>query len=79
MPFAEQVEDVLRARLQSDPALPALNVDLGTAPDGGLEIWVNGERYTDINLLPDERLRRVFQEVIRRIGTSEKRRCSILH
>lgn len=64
-PFAEQIEDVLRARLQSDPALATLDVDLGTAPDGGLEIWVNGERYTDINLLPDERLRRVFQEVIR--------------
>jgi len=63
-PFAEQIEDVVRARLQSDPALAALDIDMGTAPDGGLEIWVNGERYTDINLLPDERLRRIFQEAI---------------
>lgn len=63
-PFAEQIEDVVRARLQSDPALAALDIDLGTAPDGRLEIWVNGERYTDINLLPDERLRRIFQEAI---------------
>jgi hypothetical protein len=64
-PFAEQIEDVLRARLKSDPALAAIDVDLGTAPDGGLEIWVNGERYTDVNLLPDERLRQAFREATR--------------
>ena len=64
-PFAEQIEDILRARLKSDPALAVMDVDLGTAPDGGLEIWVNGKRYTDVNLLPDERLRQVFQAVIK--------------
>ena len=62
-PFAEQVEDIIPARLSADPALTAMEVDLGTAPDGGLEIWVNGVRYTDANLLPDERLRRVFQAI----------------
>jgi hypothetical protein len=64
-PFAEQIEDVLRARLRTDLDLAAMEVDLGTAPDGGLEIWVNGERYTDVSLLPDERLRQVFQEAIK--------------
>jgi hypothetical protein len=64
-PFAEQIEDILRARLRSDPALAGVDVDLGTAPDGGLEIWVNGERYTDANLLPDGRLRQILQEAIK--------------
>jgi hypothetical protein len=56
-PFAEQVEDILRAELSKDPALAALNIDLGTTQDGGLEIWVDGKAYTSIDQLPDERLR----------------------
>ena len=56
-PFAEQIEDILRAELAKDPELAALKVDLGTAKDGGLEIWVDGESYTDLETLPNERLR----------------------
>jgi len=63
-PFAEQMEDMVRARLQSDPELAGIEIDFGTAPDGSLEIWVDGECYTDISQLPDERLRQIFQEII---------------
>ena len=63
-PFAEQVEDILHARLSADPVLAAMDVDLGTAPDGGLEIWVDGERYTDIDLVPNERLRQAMRQAI---------------
>jgi hypothetical protein len=56
-PFAEQIEDILRSELAKDPELAALKVDLGTAKDGGLEIWVDGENYTDLETLPNERLR----------------------
>lgn len=64
-PFVEQIEDMLRARLNADPALAAIEVDLGTTPGGGLEIRVGGERYTEIDLIPDERLRRTLREVVR--------------
>lgn len=63
-PFAEQIEDVLRALMAADPALAAMEVDLGTSSDGGLEIWVGGQRYTDIDLVPNERLRRVIHQAI---------------
>jgi hypothetical protein len=63
-PFAEQIEDIIRARLSADPALAALNMDLGTAADGRLEIWLDGERYTDISLLPNERLRQAIEHAI---------------
>jgi len=56
-PFAEQIEDILCAELAKDPKLAALKVDLGTAKDGGLEIWVDGENYTDLETLPNKRLR----------------------
>jgi hypothetical protein len=63
-PFAEQIEDILRACLSADPALAAMDVDLGTAPGGGLEIWVDGELYTDVSLLSDGRLRQVFRQAV---------------
>jgi hypothetical protein len=63
-PFAEQIEDILRAKLEADEYLSKFKIDLGTASDGGLEIWVNDEMHTDVKSLPDERLRQAFQEAI---------------
>jgi len=65
-PFAEQSKDVLRALLNADPALAAPNVDLGTTPDEGLELWVNGERYIKVDLIPDERLRQTIRQAVER-------------
>lgn len=64
-PFAEQIEDIIHARLKADSYLSQFQVDLGTASDGGLEIWVNGEAYQDVNALPDERLKQAFKEAIK--------------
>lgn len=63
-PFVEQIEDVLQAHLSADPALAAYQVDLGTASDGSLEIWVNGKSYSDINLISDEKLRQAIRAAI---------------
>lgn len=56
-PFAEQIEDILRAQLRAEPDLRSYDIDLGTAPDGGLEIRVGDKRYTSIEQIPDERIR----------------------
>jgi hypothetical protein len=63
-PFVEQIEDILHARLNSHPELSGYQIDLGTGPDSGLEIWVNGEKYESIESLPDAGLRQVFKEAI---------------
>jgi len=63
-PFAEQIEDVLQALLKEHPELNHYHVDLGTAPDGGLEIWVNKEKYRNIDDLPDDDLREIFRDAI---------------
>ena len=55
--FAEQIEDLWRARLMTHPALVGLDVDLGTAADGSLEVFVDGQSYTDISQVPDKDLR----------------------
>lgn len=65
-PFTEQIEDILRAKIEADPDLNHYQIDLGSAPDGTLEIWVNDKRYTSVNDLPDDRLKRAFRESVRK-------------
>ncbi|NJN80691.1 MAG: hypothetical protein HC797_09605 [Anaerolineales bacterium] len=64
-PFAEQIEDILRVKLESDPVLKEFNVDLGTASDGGLDIWVNGEKFSSVDELPNEQLKQALQQAIK--------------
>ena len=63
-PFAEQIEDIVHVRLKANPELSHYKIDLGTAEDSGLEIWVNGEKFSSIEDLPDQKLRQVFQESV---------------
>jgi hypothetical protein len=65
-PFTEQIEDILHAELAKDPSLAALKVDLGTTKDGNLEIWVDGESFSDLNTLPNERLRDAIRRASRK-------------
>lgn len=69
-PFAEQIEDILQAKLNADPQLQQYKVDLGTASDGGLAISVNGVSYAAISDLPDVKLQAVFNEAIEAWGKS---------
>ncbi|NBD35616.1 MAG: hypothetical protein GVY30_06415 [Chloroflexi bacterium] len=62
--FVEQIEDIFRAELERDPSLASYKIDLGTSADGGLEIWVDGECYTEVDHLPDARLRTAFQRAV---------------
>ena len=63
-PFAEQIEDIIQAKLEADSYLDQFNIDLGSNQDGGLEIWVNGKAYQSVNSLPDEKLKKAFQDAI---------------
>jgi hypothetical protein len=64
-PFAEQIEDILRAKLDSDP-FNKFKIDLGSGKDGSLEIWVNGKMYSSVNELPDEGLKAAFHEAVKK-------------
>ncbi|NJN54242.1 MAG: hypothetical protein HC804_05460 [Anaerolineae bacterium] len=63
-PFAEQVEDILLAMMKEEPSLAGVTVDLGTAVDDSLEIWVDGTAYPDVDAVPNERLRELIHEAI---------------
>jgi hypothetical protein len=64
-PFAEQIEDILRAKLDSDP-FNKFEIDFGSAKDGSLEIWVNGKMYPSVDELPDEGLKQAFREAVKK-------------
>jgi len=63
-PFTEQIEDIFRAKIEADPDLNHYQVDLGSAPNGTLEIWVNDKKYTNVNDLPDNRLKKAFRDSV---------------
>lgn len=63
-PFAEQIEDIVRVRLMERADLSGYQVDFGTAPDGGLEIRVNGETFTDLEAIPHEGLKSALRQAI---------------
>lgn len=63
-PFAEQIEDILRAQLAQNPALAAYTVDFGSAADGSLQIWVNGTPYGEVAAIPDVALQSAIRQAI---------------
>lgn len=64
-PFAEQIEDILQAKLKADPQLAALNVDLGTSETTGeLEVWVDGTKYEQIEDIPNPQLQTAIKEAV---------------
>jgi hypothetical protein len=64
-PFAEQIEDILRAKLDSDP-FNKFEIDFGSAKDGSLEIWVNGKMYASVDEIPDAGLKQAFDEAVKK-------------
>jgi hypothetical protein len=51
---AEEIEELANRELS---AYPDVRVDFGTAPDGGLEIWVGPDRYGSVDEIADARVR----------------------
>lgn len=62
--FAEQIEDIIHHLMAEDPALSSLSLDLGTAPDGGIEYHFEGETYTNVDHIPDENIQDVIKRAI---------------
>jgi hypothetical protein len=62
--IGEQIEEMVRQRLVKDPSLAGVSLDFGTAADGSLEIWVDGDRYTSVDDIPDERIRTAVTDAV---------------
>jgi len=54
---AEALQAIVRRRMAADPAFAEESLDFGTAPDGSVEVWLNGQAYAGVDQVPDQRLR----------------------
>lgn len=62
--ISEQIEEMVRTELAQYPDLSGAQLDFGTAPDGALEIWFDGQQYASADLVPDERVRSAITRAV---------------
>ena len=60
---SEAIEELANQAL-AKAGVDGLRVDFGTAHDGSLEIWIGEDRYTSVDSIPDERVRRALAEAV---------------
>lgn len=65
-PFAEQIEDIIHVLMKKNPDLASIDLDLGSAEDGSLEIWIDGELHTSVDEISDARIQEIFRSAIAR-------------
>lgn len=61
---AEQIEEMVQRRLRDDPELAGTALDFGTGPEGGLEVWVDGVGYENIEDILDPRIRAAIEDAV---------------
>jgi len=68
---AEMLESIIQRRMAGDPTFAGQGLDFGTSPDGSLEIWWQGQAYSGVEQLPDERLRSLIGQAIEEFNRGE--------
>lgn len=63
LPIVE-IEALVRERLAAHPDLAGVDIEFGTAQDGGLAVWVDGVGYYDLADIPDARVRALIEEAV---------------
>jgi hypothetical protein len=61
---AEQIEEMVRHKLEGYPDLADTVFDFGTMPDGSFDVWVNQRQYGNIESIEDARIRKAIQEAV---------------
>jgi hypothetical protein len=61
---SEQIEEMAKRRLMQYPDLASTKLDFGTASDGTIDIWVNGEPFDDVENIPDDRIRAAIKAAV---------------
>lgn len=59
---AEQIEEMVKLKLDQFPDLADVKLDFGSMPDLTIDIWVDAAQYDDVEDIPDERIRQAIKE-----------------
>ena len=62
--ISEQIEEMVKHRLASYPDLADVKLDFATGADESLVVWVNDQSYSDIDQIPDDRIRSAISEAV---------------
>lgn len=62
--ISEQIEEMVRKELAQHTDLAGRSLDFGTAADGSLEIWFDGQRYAEPAQIPDQRVRSAIERAV---------------
>jgi len=63
--IVEQVDEVLQELLESNP-LKGKNIRLTEMPNKGVTVWVGNEYYDGINAVPDEEVKRIIRQAVKK-------------
>jgi hypothetical protein len=61
---AEEIEELVRAKLAAYPDLAGTDLDFGTLPDGSIDIRINGTQYREVDSIPDSRVRDAIRAAV---------------
>jgi hypothetical protein len=62
--LSEQIEEQVKTILEADGATMDIKVDFATAVDGSLEIWIDETRFTEIEDIPNEKIRAAIKQAV---------------
>lgn len=62
---SEQIEALVRQKLDTYPDLADTVLDFATADDGTVDVWVDQQQYDDIEDIPDQRIRAAIKEAVK--------------
>jgi hypothetical protein len=62
--LSEQIEEQVKAILEADGTTMDIKVDFATAMDGSLEIWIDDARFTEIEDIPNEKIRAAIKQAV---------------
>jgi hypothetical protein len=61
---SEQIESMVQAELAAYPDLADAQLDFGSAADGSLVIWYQGQKYVGVDQVPEPRLRQAIERAV---------------
>ena len=62
--ISEQIEEMVKAILETEGTKIESEIDFATASDGSLEIWIDDVSYTEVEEIPDLRIRDAVKQAV---------------
>jgi hypothetical protein len=62
--ISEQIEEMVKKILEAEGSSLKSGIDFATAEDGSLEIWIDDEKYTEVDDIPVHEVRAAVKKAV---------------